>query len=312
MSLDADQIVERRRLKRSRALWRFGAIMALIAIVLSGSISLGIATFGLGAHIARLKISGVITDDETTVKAIDALADDKSAQAVLVYVDSPGGTVTGSQAIYEALRRVAAKKPVVAVMGSLAASGGYAVSLAADHIIAGRNTITGSIGVIMQAVEVSGLLQKIGVAVNEMKSAPLKGEPSEFHPLTPEARKATEVLVADAYDWFVGLVAERRKLAPDQARALGDGRIYSGRQAVDVKLVDELGDERTARAWLAQQRHVSERLPIRDVDTSGEIPGLSSVQNRAMAALSVLLTGKTLDSKRLTLDGLVAIWHPAL
>jgi len=311
MTLEADQIVERRRLKRSRALWRFGAIAALILLVLAGSATLGLSTFGLGAHVARLKITGVILDNENVVKAIDALAEDDSAEAVLLYVDSPGGTVTGSEAIYQAVRRVSAKKPVVTVMGSLAASGGYVVSLASDHIIAGRNTITGSIGVIMQAIEVSGLLEKIGVSVNEMKSAPLKGEPSEFHPLTAEARKATEVLVADAYDWFVGLVAERRKLTPEVARTLGDGRVYSGKQAVQVKLVDELGDERTARAWLAQQYHVSERLPARDVDTSGEIPGFGSTQSRALAALSVLLTGKAFDSKRLTLDGLVAIWHPA-
>jgi protease-4 len=312
MSLDADQIVERRRLKRSRSLWRFGAIAALMLAVLAGSASLGLAKFGLGAHVARLKISGIIIDDDSVIKAIDGLAQDDSADAVLLVVDSPGGTVTGSQAIYDALRRVSAKKPVVTVMGSLAASGGYVVSLAADHIVVGRNTITGSIGVIMQAVELSGLLEKIGVTVNEVKSAPLKGEPSEFHPMTAEARKATEVLVSDAYDWFVGLVAERRKLAPEAARALGDGRVYSGKQAVQVKLADEIGDERTARAWLAANYHVSETLPVRDVDTSGNIPGFGSSKSRALAALSVLLTGKALDSKRLTLDGLVAIWHPAL
>jgi protease-4 len=312
MTLEADEIVERRRLKRSRSLWRFGALAGLILVVLIGSASLGIAKFGLGAHVAKLRISGIIFDDGDVIKAIDGIAKDDSAKAVMVMVDSPGGTVTGSEAIYAALRRVAAKKPVIAVQGSLAASGGYVVSLAADHIIAGRNTITGSIGVIMQAVEISGLMQKIGVTVSELKSAPLKGEPSEFHPITPEARAATQVLVADAYDWFVGLVAERRKLAPDAARSLGDGRVYSGRQALQVKLVDELGDERTARVWLAAQNHIAETLPVREVDTRGDVGGLGSVQSRALSALSVLLTGKALDSKPLTLDGLLAIWHPAL
>jgi protease-4 len=312
MTLEADQIVERRRLKRSRSLWRFGAILGVILAMLGGLAAAGISTFGFGSHIARVKINGIITDDDNLVKAIDGVATDDSAEALILSVDSPGGTVTGSQAIYEAVRRVAAKKPVVTVMGSLAASGGYVVSLAADHIIAGRNTITGSIGVIMQAVEVSGLLQKLGVQINEIKSAPLKGEPSEFHTLTPEAKKATESLVLDAYDWFVGLVAERRKLAPDVARGLGDGRVYSGKQALEAKLVDDVGDERTARTWLASQYHVSEKEPVRDVDTSGRIPGIAGSQNRALAALSVLVTGKVLDSKPLTLDGLVAIWHPAL
>jgi protease-4 len=194
-------------------------------------------------------------------------------------------------------------------MGSLAASGGYVVSLGADHIVAGRNTITGSIGVILQTIEISGLLQKVGVQVNEIKSAPLKGEPSEFHPLTPEARKATDALVQDAYDWFVGLVAERRKLAPEAARVLGDGRVYSGKQALDVKLVDEVGDERTARAWL-QSHDVAQSVPVRDIETKSRIPGLGGPENRALAALGVLLTGKAFDSKPLTLDGLVAIWHP--
>ena len=310
MTLEADQIVERRRLKRSRNLWRFGAMLGIILAVLGGLIATGVSTFGLGRHVARVKVSGIITDDDALVKAIDGVAADNSAEAMILSVDSPGGTVTGSQAIYEAVRRVGAKKPVVAVMGSLAASGGYVVSLSADHIVAGRNTITGSIGVIMQAVEVSGLLQKVGVQISEIKSAPLKGEPSEFHPLTPEGRKATEALVLDAYDWFVGLVAERRKLAPDVARNLGDGRAYTGRQALEVKLVDELGDERVARAWLASQRHISEKDPMRDVDTSGKIPGIAGSQNRALAALALLVTGKVLDSKPLTLDGLVAIWHP--
>lgn len=310
MTLEADEIVERRRLKRSRSLWRFGALLGLLLAALSALGSLGIAKFGFGAHVARLKVSGIIYDDDALVKAIDAVADDDSAKALMVAVDSPGGTVSGSQAIFEALRRVEAKKPVVTVMGSLAASGGYVVSLAGDHVIAGRNTITGSIGVIMQSIEVSGLMQKVGVQVNEIKSAPLKGEPSEFHPITAEARKATEALVYDAYEWFVGLVAERRKLPTEQARSLGDGRVYSGKQALEAKLVDEIGDERTARAWLSTQRHVSDRLPVRDLTISHDFPGLGDAQSRALSALSVLVTGKAIDSKRLSLDGLLAVWHP--
>jgi protease-4 len=312
MTLEADQIVERRRLKRSRNLWRFGALMAVIIAFLAVLAAAGISKFGLGSYVARVRIDGVITDGETITKAIDGIAKDDAAKAMIVSVDSPGGTVTGSQAIYESIRRVAAKKPVVTVMGALAASGGYVVSLGADHIVSGRNTITGSIGVILQAFEISGLLQKLGVQVNEIKSAPLKGEPSEFHPLTPEARKATDLLVEDAYEWFVGLVAERRKLAPDAARVLGDGRVFSGKQALAAKLVDEVGDERTARAWLAGQYHVAESLPVRDADIQNRIPGLAGAQNRAVAALTLLLTGKVLDSKPLTLDGLVAIWHPPI
>ena len=311
MSLEADAIVDRRRLKRSRALWRFLAVLALGAVVVTSLISFGVSGVGFG-HVARLEIAGEIFDDRGLVEAIDRVADDSSAEALLVAVDSPGGTVTGSEAIYDALRRVAAQKPVVAVMGSLAASGGYAVSLGADHIFARRNTITGSIGVIMQATDLSGLLDKVGVKINEIKSAPLKAEPSPYHPLTPEARKATQDMIDDAYDWFVGLVAERRKLSPDKARQLGDGRVYSGRQAVENKLIDELGDEKDARRWLETQFGVSQNLPERQIRPVRSLSDLGPTEGRIGRALFTALTGKSLDSKRLTLDGLVAIWHPSL
>lgn len=311
MSLEADAIVDRRRIKRSRALWRFTAIVTVGVLVVTSLVSFGVSGFGFG-HVARLEINGEIFDDRGVVQAIDQVADDNSAEALLVAIDSPGGTVTGSEAIYEALRRVAAQKPVVAVMGALAASGGYAVSLGADHIFAQRNTITGSIGVIMQATDLSGLLDKVGVKINEIKSAPLKAEPSPYHPITPEARKATQDMIDDAYDWFVGLVAERRKLSPDVARKLGDGRVYSGRQAVENKLIDELGDDKAARQWLETQYNVSKSLPERLVRPVRSFSDLSQTDGKVGRWLFTALTGKSLDSKRLTLDGLVAIWHPSL
>lgn len=311
MSLEADAIVDRRRLKRSRALWRFLAVLALGAVVVTSMISFGVSGFGFG-HVARLEIAGEIFDDRGLVQAIDQVAGDSSAEALLVAIDSPGGTVTGSEAIYEALRRVAAQKPVVAVMGSLAASGGYIVAIGADQIFAQRNTITGSIGVIMQATDVSGLLDKVGVKINEIKSAPLKAEPSPFHPLTPEAKKATQDMIDDAYDWFVGLVAERRKLSPQTARALGDGRVYSGRQAVENKLIDALGDDQVARAWLDTQFGVSQSLPEHLVRPVRDLTDFGGTEGRLGRAVFTALTGKSLDSKRLTLDGLVAIWHPSL
>ncbi len=308
MSLEPEVIVERRRLKRSRALWRFAAIAVLFIFV-----SVLLAQEGLNrlSHVAYLTIQGVIDDDHALVEAIDKVAEEDSAKALLIAIDSPGGTVTGSEAIYDALRRVAAEKPVVAVMGSVAASGGYIVALGADRIFAQRNTLTGSIGVIMQATEISGLLGKLGVTVNELKSAPLKGEPSFFTPMSEKARLATQALIDDSYAWFVGLVAERRKLPPPEAQILGDGRVYSGQQAVALKLIDALGDEKAARLWLKSDHGISKDLPRRDINPQPPIRGLMEGESSAFSGVFALLTGKALVPKRLTLDGLVAIWHPS-
>lgn len=307
MALEVDTLVERRRLKRSRALWRLAAIAAALVLV---TVQVGQFDGLPGAHVARITISDVIIDDPAIIEVIDHVAADDSAEALIVAIDSPGGTVTGSEAIYDALRRVGSEKPVVAVMGSMAASGGYVVALAADHILARRNTITGSIGVILQTQEFSELLDKLGISVTEIKSAPLKGEPSLFHPLEDSAREATEALVLDAYNWFIELVAERRALDLAAARSLGDGRVYSGGQAVAAKLIDGLGDEKAGRAWLAAEYGVSARLPVRDAMPAPDLADLWGVEGRAASFVVSLLTGKSLESKRLTLDGLVAIWHP--
>jgi protease-4 len=309
MAIDADVIVERRRLKRSRALWRMVTLILLIALVAAPLIQQGIIRT---RHVARIEIKGIIDDNPLLPAAIEDIAEDDSAEALIVAIDSPGGTVTGSEGIYDALRRAAAEKPVVAVMGATAASGGYIVALGADHIIARRNTITGSIGVLMQAMEFSGLLQKLGVSVSELKSAPLKGEPSMFKPLDPKAREATQVLIDDAYDWFLEIVASRRGLTPEQARALGDGRAFSGKQAVATKLIDGLGDEHTAREWLKSQYGLSTSLPLRTVDPFRRQGVWGSLEGSLGQVIFTALTGKTLESKRLTLDGLVAIWHPGL
>ncbi len=309
MGLEADAIVDRRRLKRSRSLWRFVAILAVLVFVVAQMGDLGSLQ---QSHVARLNISDVILDDEDFVQAVDDIAEDSTTAAVIMTIDSPGGTVTGAEAIYNAVRRVSAKKPVIAVMRSVAASGGYLVALGADHILAQRNTVTGSIGVMLQAPDISGLMQKLGVTVAEIKSAPLKGEPSEFHPLSEEGRKATQAFVNDAYEWFVALVAERRKLKPEEARTLADGRVYSGGQAVANRLIDGLGDETAARKWLEKEYGISEKLPVRDVDTSSRVGPFKIPDSASIAgAILTALTGKSFESKGLALDGLVAIWHPA-
>ena len=149
------------------------------------------------------------------------------------------------------VRRLAAEKPVVAQVGTLAASAGYMIASASDHIVARKSSIVGSIGVLVQFPDLTGLMDKIGIKLEEVKSSPLKAEPSPFNVTTDEERAMIRAMILDSYDWFVGLVDERRPLTRAEVTALADGSIFTGRQALDKKLVDALGGETEAVDWLA-------------------------------------------------------------
>jgi len=303
--LDVDRLIDRRRLKRQITVWRVLFFLALIGII-----AVGLGRSGLvdrEARIARLSVGGVITDDPDRVRAVQRLARDPDVRAVIVAIDSPGGTVVGGEALYRELRKVAERKPVVAVMSELAASGGYMVAIAADHIVAREGTITGSIGVILQTTDVTGLLSKIGVSAEAIKSAPLKAVPSPLEPLTDEARAATKRLVDDMFDMFVSMVAERRKLDRARALAVADGRVFTGRQALALDLIDATGGEDEALAWLGT-KGIDTKLPVRDVKIQREDDFWRDMVGSTISAI----TGKTYLAERLTLDGLVALWHPDL
>jgi protease-4 len=306
MSLAPDLIVERRRLRRRASLWRFLAILAIVAVVL---VALG-RRDGLDAllgrsYVARIDVSGLITEDTALNRRLYELAKDNRVKALIVRIDSPGGTTVGAETLFGAIRAVAAEKPVVAVMGSIAASGGYIAALAADHIVAAGNTLTGSIGVLFEAPNFEGLMDKVGVQVDQITSGPLKGQPNPFHPLTEPARVVMQALIQDSYNWFVGLVAERRHIPIDKAKALGDGRIYSGRQALAAHLIDQIGNERDARQWLVKVKGVPARLSVRDVKPDEDEHPITNLGGRAVAAL----LGGVLPSTPLALDGLVSVWQ---
>jgi protease-4 len=311
LSFDADALADRRHLKRRLFFWRSGAIvvaaLALVAIA---------AANGTGfnrSQIARVEINGIITDDREVQELLENLRDNPAIKAVILAIDSPGGTTTGSEALYESVRKVSEKKPVVAVLGTVAASGGYIAALSADHVVARGNTLTGSIGVLFQWAQLSGLMEKIGVDVNSVKSAPLKAEPDPFHKPSPEALAVTRDLVASSYDWFLGLVAERRKLDPATVRKLGDGRVYTGFQAVRNGLVDEIGGESQAVAWLAEAHRLDPRLPVETWEPKRPEDGIglfgAKALGEAFASGVVALAGKTLQTKTLTLDGLTSVWQ---
>ena len=307
MPLEADVLVDRRRLKRRLFFWRFAAIVSLVALV---AVALGEyrGDWGSRDHVARLTVQGIILEDRDRENMLRHVAQDSNAKALVLYVNSPGGSTFGGEALYRALREVAENKPVVAVIGTLGASGGYMISLGAERIFARENSVTGSIGVIWQTAEFSGLMERLGVSAEAITSGPLKGKPSPFNPITPPVRKAAQQLVDATHLWFVDLVAERRSLDPGVASRLADGRVFTGAQALANGLVDALGGEEDARKWLEESHGVDRDLPLVEV-TYGE---KEDFLGRFASSITEALTGKSFLSERVTLDGLISVWHPSL
>jgi protease-4 len=239
---------------------------------------------------------------------------------VIVHVDSPGGTTAGSEQLYDSLMRLKEKKPLVIVVDGLAASGGYITAIAGDHIVAKQTSIVGSIGVLFQYPNVEDLLGKLGVKVESIKSSPLKAAPNGFEPTSPEARAAIESLIKDSYAWFKGLVQTRRHLSDEELQTVADGRVFTGHQAIGLKLIDELGDEQAGIAWLAKEKNIDAKLPVHDYqlhDRFRDLPFLHAMAAVALDAAGLGTLARHLDDwgaiqavERLNLDGLLALWHP--
>jgi protease IV len=269
MNFETEAVLDRRRLRGKLTLWRglaiAAAIAALGAVTFSNRSAVG-GSFGMkvAPQIARIAIEGVITEDREQLKMLTRIAEAKHVKGLVVFVNSPGGTTTGGEALYEALRKISETKPVVAQFGTVAASAGYIVGLGTDHIVARGNTITGSVGVIMQWPEVSELLGKIGVKMNEIKSGELKASPSPFKPVDEPSRKVAEQMIMEGQKWFLGLVKERRGVVTAQIGGLEQGRIFSGREAQTLKLVDEIGGEAEALRWLETKKNVAPNLKLVD------------------------------------------------
>jgi protease IV len=317
MSLDADLIVDRRRMRRKLTFWR---VVAVVVIVLAIGATLAATRHGIvsGPYIARVTISGIIRDDDDRVRQLDRLADASAVKAVILHVDSPGGTTTGSEQLFDALGRVRAKKPIAVVVDGMAASGAYVTALAGDYIVAKQTSLVGSVGVLFEYPNFTDLLDKIGVKVESIKSTPLKAAPNGFEPTSPEARAAIQSIIMDSYAWFKGLVQTRRHLTDDQLAAVDDGRVFTGHQGLPLKLIDQIGDERTAKAWLVQQKKISASLPVRDYHLHSGLDELSFLHMAAAAALNALGLGSRfggLDTNGalgpFNLDGLLALWQPA-
>jgi protease IV len=318
MAEETEIVLDRRQLRRSVTLWRVlgigGLALAFGAFAFGGD---KLTSLGQPQQIARVAIEGTILESRDQLRMFEKIADSDRVAALLVYVNSPGGTTTGGEAIHEAIRQIAKKKPVVAQFGTVAASAGYIVGMGADHIVARGNTITGSIGVIAQWPEVASLLDKLGVKVNEVKSGNLKATPSPFLPLDEGGRTVTQNMVNEGFKWFLAMVEARRGVKTGEIAGLEQGRIFSGREALAVKLVDEIGGEAEAVAWLESARGVPKKLKVVDWKPSHDdgwgVPNASAgLTGRGLgetAADLVRALGRDTRLDTLTLDGLVSVWH---
>lgn len=239
-------------------------------------------------QIARIEITGAIAE-ATRKRVLEAIKtiEERQFPALLLRIDSPGGTVGDSQEIYSALQRLGKKVKIVASFGNISASGGVYISMGADHIVANPGTITGSIGVILRGNNIERLLEKIGVSFKVIKSGPYKDILAFDRELTEPEKDILQQLIDASYQQFVEAVAEGRKLAVETVRSFADGRIFTGKQALELGIVDRLGTEDDARRWAAELVGLDpektrcytfeERKPLLNRLTSGRVQGTSGL-----------------------------------
>ena len=288
-----------------RRVWT-AIVVAVIALMTVGGLFLAVWTalggpgFALGPSVARIEVEGLIADDEELLEQIRRFRDDPTVRGFLIAINSPGGVVGPSQSIYRELRRLREEdeRPVVATIGAVGASGGYYVALGADSIYALPGSITGSIGVIMQFPDASRLMDRMGVQVEVVQSAEHKDAGSPFRPMTEADRAVLAELVDDVYRQFVEVVAEERGLSAEVVGGLADGRILTGRQALDAGLIDRLGNSSDALAALGRMAGLGDEPRV--VHPPEERPSmLDLLLNGGLSAVGRALAGDGAGMPRL-------------
>ena len=306
MALSSEALADRRRMRRHLIWWRSLAAVAIALALFAWAGVAGVGNFiNKGDHVALLSIDGVIVSDDLRRDALATVAEDESAKALVLRIDSPGGTFVGSDDLFKSIREVAAEKPVVAVIGDVAASGGYIAAIAADRIYARQGSITASVGVIFQSPRVTGLMDNVGVAMDVWRSGELKARPSPLEESPPEAATQAQEMVDELFVVFLDMVENRRTLTPESVALIRDGRVVTGATALELGLIDALGAERDGRVWLEAEKQVSKDLPARDITPNGEFEGNGWVS----IALSWLFNTKQ-QSDGLLLSGLLVLWRP--
>jgi protease IV len=304
MAINADTLLDRLYLKSQITKWRILAVVFAVAALIISAERFNKHSPIEKEFVARLTLDGIITDNQKIYTLIDDLADNPKAKAVIIWLDTPGGSAVAGEETFRHLRTLSQKKPVVAVMRSLSASAGYMIALGADHIFAREGTITGSIGVMVESAEVTDLAEKLGIKPIIIKSSPLKGVPSPLEKVSPESERVIRELITDFYNHFVDMVAERRNLPRDKVVTLADGRVYSGKSAFQNKLIDAIGGEEDAMNWLVKEKNIKQGLDIKDIKIDEEIS--------LFGGLAESIAGKIFQKSSVMLDGMVAIWHPHL
>ncbi len=301
MPLTADSILDRIKLKKSIMLWRSFAILAIVAILIIFSMKAGDGGINESTNrIARINIEGVIFEDPKRDEILKKVKENSHIKAVVVYINSPGGTIVGGENLYHGLREIAAVKPVVAVMGSLAASGGYMAAIAADRIYARAGTVTGSVGVLLQSFDVTELGNKMGIGFLTFKSGKLKATPSPFEKNDPETTEAINEIIADSFNLFLGMVVERRGLTEREITQVSDGRVFTGRQALEYKLIDEIGGQDEALKWLQDEKGIDKSLKVNDVKLDTEKKFVEKLMSKVTGGITPFATKN---------GGLMAIWN---
>lgn len=308
MPLSSDSLIERSYLKRKLTFWRVMAILfaILLAVLIVQRFTRHEPLAKSGAYVARFRIENIVTDNQKQQDLLKEIEEDDDIKALIVYLDTPGGSAAGGETLKKRLQAIAKKKPVVSSMRSVCASAGYMIALGTDRLYALDGTLTGSIGVILESADISGLTDKIGVKPVVIKSGPYKDIMSPARPMTPEERQLLQTSIDSFYDAFVDMVAERRKLPRDEVLKIADGRIFSGRQALQQKLIDAIGGEDEIRAWLAKEHKIDADLPVKDVEVKDKFEKLLDKfsEYAGIAPPSSL--------SWLSQHGLVAIWEPGV
>ena len=303
----SDLLIDRKRLKRQLASWRGLALLSVFgacAVVFGGVGGHGKAGLKMD-YIAQVSITDVMYDNAKRDAMMKDILEDDRAKALLVQFDSPGGTTVGGEEVYLQLKEISKKKPVVGVMRTLCASACYMASLGTSHVIAREGTITGSIGVLLQSMEISRLADKLGITPITVKSGSMKDVPSLGEPFTEEQRRIVGEVVTDAYDHFVRLIVENRKMDEETVRQIADGRVYTGNQALKLQLIDGLGGTDEALEWLQKKHKISPKLEIVEIEPEQE---LATVWEELAQSTGLKIFGRS----AVGLDGLVSIWHPSL
>ncbi len=264
-----DLLIERTTLLKKVTIWKIATLIVtagLLFFIYSYNTKTPSSKTKQTEYIGLIRIENEISENPKFEKFLDEISDNQAIKGLIVQIDSPGGNSGTSEKIYNKLLKIKKTRPVVATIGSIGASGAYLIALAAEKIYALNMSLTGSIGVIIQIPDLTVLSEKIGVNLRNYKSSLLKGSPNPLEKSSPEVDAALMNVVNDSYDYFVDLVAKSRNMEKSEAKKIADGRVYSGRQALELKLIDEIGGPEEAAEWLKANKNLNKNLLIQEIE----------------------------------------------